>query len=308
MVPFKGMFINPTTTDMRDTPEEVAISMIGTMIHELAHFKERNHGASFASEMQKVMTLLKVYPAIDLDQVEKNLTKHVAKNKDIFDFLNKEFRSGNLKPRGNRFKDAGGYQQIENEGSTESVEGTSGAGEGWRPSLSEISEPGTEGVGELDDSTADDSDAEAAEPALRTQAQVDRHEGESLAHLADIFLSTAAEFDVVLPHIPSPVNSQLVMDAITHEHDLRHAVGRAGGQDSEGIGVALGFLLNTVEEKAPGRAQEFSQLGISRYELLRSLSGRRSIEQMNQLGLDGSQIATLSKGSPMVAPDTAVEI
>jgi uncharacterized protein (TIGR03083 family) len=141
-----------------------------------------------------------------------------------------------------------------------------------------------------------------------TQAQVDRHEGESLSRLADIFLSTAAEFDVVLPHIPSPVNSQLVMDAITHEHDLRHAVGRAGGQDSEAIEVALGFLLNTVEEKAPGRAQEFSQLGISRYELLRSLSGRRSIEQMNQLGLDGSQIATLSKGSPMVAPQTAVEI
>lgn len=141
-----------------------------------------------------------------------------------------------------------------------------------------------------------------------TQAQVDRHEGESLSRLADIFLSTAAEFDVVLPHIPSPVNSQLVMDAITHEHDLRHAVGRAGGQDSEGIEVALGFLLNTVEEKAPGRAREFSQSGISRYELLRSLSGRRSIEQMNQLGLDGSQIAALSKGSPMVAPDTAVEI
>ena len=141
-----------------------------------------------------------------------------------------------------------------------------------------------------------------------TQAQVDRHEGESLSQLADIFLSTAAEFDVVLPHIPSPVNSQLVMDAVTHEHDLRHAIGRAGAQDSAAVEVALGYLLNTVEEKAPGRAQEFSQLGISRYELMRSLSGRRSIEQMNQLELDGSQIAALLKGTPMVAPHTAVEI
>lgn len=141
-----------------------------------------------------------------------------------------------------------------------------------------------------------------------TQAQVDRHEGESLSQLADALLATATEFDVLLPHIPSPTNSQMVMDAVTHEHDLRHAVGRTGGQDSEGIEVALGFLLNTVEEKAPGRAQELSDSGVSRYELLRSLSGRRSIEQMNQLGLDGSQIATLSKGSPMVAPPTAVEI
>jgi uncharacterized protein (TIGR03083 family) len=141
-----------------------------------------------------------------------------------------------------------------------------------------------------------------------TQAQVDRHEGESLAHLADIFLSTAAEFDVVLPHIPSPVNSQLVMDAITHEHDLRHAVGRAGAQHSTAVDVALGFLLNMVDTIAPGRAQELSDSGVSRYELMRSLSGRRSIEQMNQLELDGSQIAALLKGTPMVAPHTAVEI
>ena len=174
MVPFKGMFINPTTTDMRDTPEEVAISMIGTMIHELAHFKERNHGASFASEMQKVMTLLKVYPAIDLDQVEKNLTKHVAKNKDIFDFLNKEFRSGNLKPRGNRFKDAGGYQQIENEGSTESVEGTSGAGEGWRPSLSQIAGPSDQNAGQVGIGEGLDNEAQEVGEAVRSQKAIER--------------------------------------------------------------------------------------------------------------------------------------
>jgi len=174
MVPFKGMFINPTTTDMRDTPEEVAISMIGTMIHELAHFKARNHGAEFASEMQKVMTLLKVYPAIDLDQVEKNLTKHIAKNKDIFDFLNKEFRSGNLKPRGNRFKDAGGYQQIENEGSTESVEGTSGAGEGWRPSLSQIAGPSDQNAGQVGIGEGLDNEAQEVGEAVRSQKAIER--------------------------------------------------------------------------------------------------------------------------------------
>jgi len=141
-----------------------------------------------------------------------------------------------------------------------------------------------------------------------TQAQVDRHEGESLSQLADIFLATATEFDVVLSHFPSPVNSQLVMDAIAHEHDLRHAVGRAGAQDSAAVDVALGYLLNMVDTTAPGRAQEISDSGVSRYELMRSLSGRRSIDQMNQLGLDGSQIATLLKGTPMASPQTAVEI
>ena len=49
-----------------------------------------------------------------------------------------------------------------------------------------------------------------------TQAQVDRHEGESLSQLADALLATGTEFDVLLPHIPSPINSQMMMDAVTH--------------------------------------------------------------------------------------------
>ena len=141
-----------------------------------------------------------------------------------------------------------------------------------------------------------------------TQAQVRRHEGKSLSQLAEALLATAPEFDVVLPHIPSPINAQMVMDAVTHEHDLRHAVGRAGAQDSSAVEVAMGWLLNTLEEKDPGRAQELADSGVSRYELVRCLTGRRSIEQMNQLGLDGSHIATSLKGTPLIPPHTSVEI
>jgi hypothetical protein len=172
-LPFKGMFINPATTDMRDTPTEIALSMIGTMVHELAHFKQRNHGAEFASEMQRVLTLLKVYPALDLEQVERNLTKHIDKNKDIFDFLNKEFRSGNLKPRGNRFKDASA-QQIEDEGSSKSVEGAGGAGEGWRPSLSEISGEGAGSAGQVRIGAGLSDEAEEVGESLRTQKEIER--------------------------------------------------------------------------------------------------------------------------------------
>jgi len=171
-VPFHGMFINPAVTALTDSPAQIALSLIGTMAHELAHFRVRNHGADFATEMQRVLVLLESAPNSDLGMLKKYLTNHIAKNQRIFDFLNKEFRSGNLKPRGNRFQDASN-QQIGDESTAQSVEGARTA-EGWRPSLSQISEPGTEGAGELDDSTADDSDAEAVELALRTQAQVDR--------------------------------------------------------------------------------------------------------------------------------------
>ena len=142
------------------------------MAHELAHFRVRSHGADFASEMQRVLVLLESAPNSDLGMLKKYLTNHIAKNQEIFNFLNKEFRSGNLKPRGNRFQDASN-QQIGDESTAESMEGARTEG-GWRPSLSQISEPSTEGAGELDDSTEDDSDAEAVELALRTQVQVDR--------------------------------------------------------------------------------------------------------------------------------------
>ena len=140
-----------------------------------------------------------------------------------------------------------------------------------------------------------------------TQAQVDRHEGESLSQLADALLATSVEFDVVLPHIPSPTNSQMVMDAVTHEHDLRHAIGRAGAQDSLAVNVALGWLLNMVEGKSPGLAQELLDSGVSHYELMRSLTGRRSVDQMKQIGVDGEQIKLLLQGTPLRVPMTAIE-
>jgi len=141
-----------------------------------------------------------------------------------------------------------------------------------------------------------------------TQSHVDRHEGESLSQLADALLATATEFDVLLPRIPSPTNSQMMMDAVTHEHDLRHAVGRAGAQDSLAVNVALGWLLNMVEGKAPGRALELANSAVPRCELVRCLTGRRSIDQMNHLGLDGNMIAAVLKGTPLIPPHTPVEI
>ena len=89
---------------------------------------------------------------------------------------------------------------------------------------------------------------------------------------------------------------------------MRHAIGRAGAQDSLAVNIALGWLLNMVEGKAPGRAQELIDSGVSRFELMRSLTGRRSIEQMKQLGLDGEQVTLLLQGTPLRVPTTAIEI
>jgi uncharacterized protein (TIGR03083 family) len=82
-----------------------------------------------------------------------------------------------------------------------------------------------------------------------TQAQVDRHLDQSLADLADIWANQIESFDAVLPHIPAPVNSQMVMDAVTHEHDIRHALGKAGARDSSAVRVGLGWLLDAAGDE-----------------------------------------------------------
>lgn len=140
-----------------------------------------------------------------------------------------------------------------------------------------------------------------------TQSQVDRHRGASAADLADRLSSTIQSFDSVLPHIPSPINSQMVMDAVTHEFDLRVAIGRPGGRDSSAVKVALGWLFDRAEARDPHIVTWIRESRSSDYELLRSLTGRRTLEQIAAIGLDASAIAALLAGSPLRAPDQAVE-
>ena len=172
MVPFKGMFINPATTDLRDTPVQVAVSMIGTMVHEMAHYRVRNHSGRFASEMQKIMTLLDTHPSFDLQQAKKDLTKVITSNDDIFQFLNKEFRSGNLKPRGNRFADAS-YQQIGDEGTSEPMEGERAEGQGG-PSVPAGVGPSAQSTGQVGQPAGAGGQTQAVGNAVRTQQQLNR--------------------------------------------------------------------------------------------------------------------------------------
>lgn len=135
-----------------------------------------------------------------------------------------------------------------------------------------------------------------------TQAQVDRLRGLSLVQLADHYEAGGARFDPILPFVPSPVNSQLVMDAVTHEHDLREAVGRPGAQDSKAVKVAVGWLLNMADGSEPGLAAQLLATGVSEYDLLRSLSGRRTAAQIAAVGLPAERIVALLQGSPLKPP------
>ena len=135
-----------------------------------------------------------------------------------------------------------------------------------------------------------------------TDAQVGRLGRLPLDALADLFAEQASDFDSMLSRIPAPTNSQVVFDAVTHEHDLRHAIGKPAHRDSAAVTVGLGFMLQSAEGRHPGSADRLRALGLSDFELLRSLSGRRSTEQLKAAGLTTGEISLLFADLPVRPP------
>lgn len=140
-----------------------------------------------------------------------------------------------------------------------------------------------------------------------TQAQVERYGHLALLDLADLFEASAPKIDAIIHNFPQPIISQFVMDAVTHEQDMRSALGVPGGRDSKAIEVGVGFFLNLFEANDPALSAALEDTSVSRWDVLRSLTGRRTIEQMNSLGLDGEAIARQFAGLPFTLPTEAVE-
>jgi hypothetical protein len=140
-----------------------------------------------------------------------------------------------------------------------------------------------------------------------THAQVERHGDLTLTELADLFESSAPKIDAIIHNFPQPIISQFVMDAVTHEQDMRSALGVPGGRDSKAIEVGVGFFLNLFETDDPPLFDALLNTRVSQWDVLRSVTGRRTVEQMNALGLDGEAIALQIAGLPFTLPTEAVE-
>lgn len=134
-----------------------------------------------------------------------------------------------------------------------------------------------------------------------TQAQADRHANDSIADFRRLLIQQIEQFDPILEMIPAPVSSQFVMDAVTHEHDLREAVGRPAAQDSAAVHVALAWLAGMATPET-GLVDQLSAIDVSPFLLMRALAGRMSVSQMNRHGLPGEAIAAALVESPLIPP------
>lgn len=97
----------------------------------------------------------------------------------------------------------------------------------------------------------------------------------------------------------------LISDAVTHEHDLRGAVNRPDARDSEAMWIALnrnirrfGKRIKDTEQPSvvvqcegrhwqAGVLEPSVELEADRFELLRALTGRRTIQEVASLAWTG---------------------
>ena len=164
-----------------------------------------------------------------------------------------------------------------------------------------------------------------------TTAQVEARRGRPIGELLEEWTTAAPQVEAIADHFPGRVGTQWVLDATTHEHDIRGAIGVPGARDSAGVAMALEFMLGglgisvatrglpPLEVRADGvswvvggegetdmQAVLFGavppvQVGgradvtveASSFELVRALTGRRSRDQIRKFIWTGDADAYL---------------
>ena len=119
-LPFSGSFINPLVPKYKDGLR-AGYGIFGTMIHELAHHKVRNHYAEFPAEMQDILLNMESDEGFAYQRFKDNFADIIAeKYGDIVELGVELFNGKNpnisIEYRGNRFTDGSGEQVPEGAG------------------------------------------------------------------------------------------------------------------------------------------------------------------------------------------------
>lgn len=138
-----------------------------------------------------------------------------------------------------------------------------------------------------------------------TQAQVDRRRSTPTVELIDEWAANAPTVEPMIPSFGTTAG-QMVADAVTHEHDIRHALGRTGARDSDAVHAASAWLAQWMGASHLGAdrgalridtdlwthtwggGEPTTVLRTSAFELLRAATGRRSADQIDALDWDGT--------------------
>jgi uncharacterized protein (TIGR03083 family) len=131
-----------------------------------------------------------------------------------------------------------------------------------------------------------------------TAAQVEARRDLPIADLIDEWTATVPQIDTMIMAMPTSVTGQLIADAVTHEHDLRHALGRPGARDSDALTIAVRWVVGVlggiydgagdpalrVESETIAMTAGAGEVGAtvraSTFELGRAIVGRRTVAEV----------------------------
>lgn len=130
--------------------------------------------------------------------------------------------------------------------------------------------------------------------------------------------------EALLPQLPGSAGARIVIDLVTHEHDLRGALGRPGARDAAGVELACTAYADRLGRRVTkaglpavqleggsfshtaGAGEPAATVRADSFELFRALSGRRSAAQVLGYDWDGDAapyVDIFSNFGPLPADD-----
>jgi uncharacterized protein (TIGR03083 family) len=137
-----------------------------------------------------------------------------------------------------------------------------------------------------------------------TARQVATRRDWSIDRLLDEWDTEAAKVEGIMPSMPEVAVGQMTFDAATHEHDIRGGLDCPGARDSDAVRVSFDWGVQAISgmvdhagatlcidteagRQTTGTGARQIALRAGRFELFRAMTGRRSLDQLRELGWEG---------------------
>jgi uncharacterized protein (TIGR03083 family) len=117
-----------------------------------------------------------------------------------------------------------------------------------------------------------------------TARQVDARRDRSIEQILDEWDAEGAKVEAVMSNFPEVAVGQMTMDAATHEQDIRGVPMLAATVDPANATLRIETDIGTA---TVGTGERRLGVRVERYELFRTMTGRRSAEQIRSFDWDG---------------------
>ena len=137
-----------------------------------------------------------------------------------------------------------------------------------------------------------------------TAVQVDDRRNVPTEAVLEEWETNSVQIDPMVPSFGA-ASGQIVLDAVTHEHDIRDAFGQAGARDTDAVHIASDWAAHRIAEARAaaghgavrfetnvwsatlGDGEPTATVRVDAFELLRASTGRRSMAQITAWGWSG---------------------